>query len=516
VVNLFKINKNLKKHLSKFSIVLIVMLSLAGLVLILNFYLIKELRESLGHQLSEATVDYDEIQVSIIKDQVTIEKPKWKVGKYSVHTDKILIKNLSYFDYFFNNIIVIGGIDVSNPEVIFNKNDSVKDSSIKNKKLHFEKEIVVKKFNVNGGCLILKENELVSNKLYFSIKELNFYEILINSRTLKGILPFEYQGGEIESDSVFYELDEAHNVILRNLKLKDRDLSVKDFRIIPKYSKAEFDRRISVEKDRFELGLNSIIINGLDWAVKNDSLYLFAPVTHISGADLKVYRNKLLPDDISIKPLYSQMIRELGAKIKFDSIFIDSSQVEYEEKVIESGSPGKVGFYNLRAEAVNITNIGLTSNNFRKTRIQFETSFMNEAPLSLDWEFDVRNIEDDFKVSGKLESISAGAMNSFLKPTLNIVVEGEMESLFFNFQGNKYKASGDMRLKYNNFKVEVLKKDGTGKNKLLSGLANLFVKKEANSKKLEKKGVEAVRDRTKSFWNFLWLFIRNGALKSFL
>ena len=506
----------MKKHLNIFSIVLIVLVCFAGLVLILDFYLKKELRENMRHQLSEASVDYDEIQVSIIKYQVTIAKPKWKVGKYSIQTDKILIKDLSYFDYFFNKRIVIGGIDISNPEVIFNENDSVQDRSIKNRNLHFEKEIVVKKFNVKGGCLILKENEPVSNKLYFSIKELRFYEILINSKTLIGSLPFEYKSGEIESDSVFYELNEAHNIILKNLKLKDRDLAVKGFRIVPKYGKNEFDRRISVEKDRFELGLNSIKINGLDWAIKNDSLYLLAPVTHISGADFKVYRNKLLPDDTSIKPLFSEMIRELAVKIKFDSIFIDSSQVEYEEKVIEPGSPGKVGFYNLRAEAMNITNIGMTSNNFRKTRIQFETSFMNEAPLSLNWEFDVRNIEDDFMVSGKLGSISAGAMNSFLKPTLNIVVEGEVESLFFNFQGNKYKASGDMRLKYNNFKVEVLKKDGTGKNKLLSSLANLFVKKEANSKKSEKKGVEAVRDRTKSFWNFLWLFIRNGALKSFL
>jgi len=496
--------------------VLIVLVCFAGLVLILDFYLKKELRDSMGNQLSGSFVDYEEIQVSIIKDQVIIAKPKWKVGKYSIQTDKILIKDLGYFDYFFNKRIVIGGIDISNPEVIFNDNDSVQDNSIKNKNLHFEKEIVVNKFIVKGGCLIIKGNEPVFNKLYFSIKELKFYEILINSKTLKGALPFEYESGEIESDSVFYELDEAHNIILKNLKLKDREFAVKGFRIVPKYGKNEFDRRISVEKDRFELGLNSIKINDLDWAVKNDSLYLLAPVTHISGADLKVYRNKLLPDDISIKPLYSQMIRELGAKIKFDSIFIDSSQVEYEEKVIESASPGKVGFFNLRSEAVNITNIGMKANNFRKTKIHVETSFMNEAPLSLNWEFDVRNIEDDFKVSGKLGSISAGAMNSFIKPTLNIVVEGEMESLFFNFQGNKYKASGDMRLKYNNFKVEVLKKDGTGKNKLLSSLANLFVKKEANSKKLEKKGVEAVRDRTKSFWNYLWLFIRNGTLKSFL
>jgi hypothetical protein len=333
---------------------------------------------------------------------------------------------------------------------------------------------------------------------------------------LEGTLPFVYNGVEIESDSIFYELDEAQNITLKNLKLKDRNLAVKDFRIIPKYEKAEFDRRISVEKDRFELDLNSFKINGLDWEVKNDSLYLLAPVTHISGADFKVYRNKLLPDDISIKPLYSQVIRELGAKIKFDSIYIESSQMEYEEKSADSRPPGKVGFYNVRAEMVNISNIGMKLNDFPKTKIHLETRFMNEANLMLNWEFDVRNIEDDFKVSGNLKSISAQAMNSFLTPAINLEVEGEIESTYFNFQGNKYKANGDMRLKYNNFRVEVLKKDGNGKNKFLTGIANLLVKKEANSKKLEIKGVEAVRDRTKSFWNFLWLFIRNGALKSFL
>ena len=506
----------MKKHLNKFSIVLIVLVCFAGLVLILNFYLKKELRENMGHQLSGVTVDYDEIQVSIIKDEVTIAKPKWKVGKYSIQTNKILIKNLSYFDYFFNKRIVIGGIDISNPEVIFNENDSVQDSSIKNKNLHFEKGIVVKKINVSGGCLIIKENEPVSNKLYFSIKELNFYEILINSKTLKGTLPFEYKSGEIESDSVFYELDEAHNIILKNLKLKDRDLIVKDLRIVPKYDKNEFDSRISVEKDRFELGLKSIKINDLDWAIKNDSLYLIAPVTQISGADFKVYRNKLLPDDTSIKPLFSEMIRELAIKIKFDSIYIEGSQIEYEENSSVSRPPGNVGFYDLHGEVLNVSNMGMKSKDFQKTKIHVETRFMNEAPLSLNWEFDVRNIEDEFKVSGNMAGISAEAMNSFLTPAINVVVEGEIESLYFNFQGNKYIANGDMRLKYNNFKVEVLKKDGTGKNKLLTGLANLFIKKEANSKKLEKKGVEAVRDRTKSFWNFLWLFIRNGALKSFL
>lgn len=506
----------MKKSLKIVKIVLIVLVCFMGVIFVFNFFLKKELKESMGRQLEGSSVDYGEISVSIFESYVKVRQPKWKIGKYSIQTDEILIKELSYYDYFFNKKIIIGGINISNPEVIFNKDEGVEETSIKNNNLHFEKEIVVKTFNIYGGYFKLKENDSVHNNFYFSIKELNFFDILVNSKTLKGTLPFEYKRGMIESDSIFYQVNAEHTVILKNLEMKDGDLTVKDIRIIPEYSKTEFDRRITVEKDRFEIKINSVKINDLDWKFENDSLQLTSPVSVISGADIKIYRNKSLPDDTSIKPLYNQMIRELGAKIKFDSIFIDSSQVEYQEKVIDSGSPGKVGFYKLQAEIVNITNIGMGSKNFPKTKIHAETHFMNEAQLYLNWEFDVRNIEDDFKISGKLARISAESMNSFLKPTINVVVEGEIESLFFNFQGNKYKANGDMRLKYNNFKVEVLRKDGNGKNKLLSGLANLFVKKETNSKKLEKKGVEAVRDRTKSFWNFLWLFIRNGSLKSFL
>lgn len=470
----------------------------------------------MGHQLSEASVEFGEISVNIFENYVRVSKPKWKIGKYSFQTDEILINGLSYYDYFFNKKIVVGGIDISNPEVIFNKDERVEKTSNKNNNLHFEKEISVKKFNITGGFFKLKENDSVPNNLFFSIKELHFRDILVNTRTLKATLPFEYNRGMIESDSIFYQVNAEHTAILKNLVLKDRNLTVKDIRIIPEYSKTEFDSRISLEKDRFELKINSVKINDLDWEFNNDSLELTSPVSVISGADLKIYRNKALPDDTSIKPMYSQMIRELGVKIKFDSILIDSSQVEYEEKVVVSSPPGKVGFYDLRAEVANITNIGMGSINFPKTKVHAETRFMDEAQLSLNWEFDIRDLDDNFKISGELGRISAESMNSFLKPTINVEVEGDIESLFFNFQGNRYIAKGDIRLKYNNFRVEVLKKDGTGKSKILSGLANLFIKKQANSKKLEKKGVEAVRERTKSFWNYLWLFIRNGALKSFL
>jgi hypothetical protein len=107
-------------------------------------------------------------------------------------------------------------------------------------------------------------------------------------------------------------------------------------------------------------------------------------------------------------------------------------------------------------------------------------------------------------------------MNSFLRPALNIEVEGKISSMFFNFYGNDDNALGDTRLQYHDFKVEVLRKDGVRKNKVLSGLANLILSKDVSNKQMNQKNISATRDKTKSFWNFLWLCIRNGALKSFL
>lgn len=509
---------NLKKHQKTFGIALIALAGLFGVVFMLNFFLKRELKEIIGRQLSGSSVKYEEISVSVFKANSTVTHPKLKIGNYAVKADKIRIHDFSYFEFLVNNKIVIGGIDVSKPEVIFNKNEPVSEVLEKNedKNKDFGKEISIKNLNITGGYLKIKETDSASNTLYFSIKELNFYDIVIHPKIFTSSLPFVYKRGLVESDSVFYELNAEHSILLKKLKLKDGNLELKDLQIIPKYSKAEFDQRISVEKDRFDLKVNSIKIKDFDWKFENDSLQLKSSNTNISGAEFKIYRNKLLPDDTSIKPMYSQMIRELGTKIKFDSILIEDSQIEYEEKVDVSSPPGILGFYDLRAEVVNITNMGMKSKDFPKTKIHAETRFMNESNLILNWEFDVRNVQDQFEVSGSLAEVSAGAMNSFLKPTINVVVEGDIESLYFNFQGNKYLATGDMRLKYNNFKVKVLKKDGAEKNAFLSGIVNIFVKKEANSKKLEQKGVEAERDRTKSFWNYLWTFIRNGALKSFL
>ena len=99
---------------------------------------------------------------------------------------------------------------------------------------------------------------------------------------------------------------------------------------------------------------------------------------------------------------------------------------------------------------------------------------------------------------------------------MNVEAKGEILEMYFNFYGNGTKAAGDMRLAYKNFKVEVLRKDGERKNKFVSALANLIVKKKALNEEANYKDISYTRDKTKSFWNYVWNLVKNGALKAFL
>lgn len=85
----------------------------------------------------------------------------------------------------------------------------------------------------------------------------------------------------------------------------------------------------------------------------------------------------------------------------------------------------------------------------------------------------------------------------------------------YNFYGNRNEAKGDMQLAYRGFKVNILKDGEQQRKSLLSRLANLIIKNDVADEDVEQEEINTTRDKTKSFWNFLWLCIRDGALKTF-
>ncbi|UJH90856.1 hypothetical protein LZ575_19365 [Antarcticibacterium sp. 1MA-6-2] len=480
-------------------------------VLGLNWYAVKALEKELKG--NEAThYEYEGLSVNVLTGNASAINVLFKNDQLEIKAEEVLVQDLSYYHYLTAGKFQIGEFVVKKPEITYLKTEKESDS-LPPKKEDSGEDIRIKSINLSNGVLkVLKDSS--SQSLYLKFNKIILDELLSDTEIRKESLPFEYKNFSIESDSLVYDLNEEHLLIVNELIIDSGSLKLTGLHLKPKFSIPEFDSRISYEKDRIEMKVASIGINNFGWEIIQDSLKFSSPLINIENPHLEVYRNKLLPDDTRIKPLYSQTIRELGIKLNVDSVRIRDMDIVYREKVRKERPPGELKFSKVQALIENLSNVIDTAS--RKTRISAEALFMEKAPLTMDLTFDVNAPNDTFHVSGRMGAIRAETLNPFLKPAMNIETEGIINSMFYDFTGNRINATGNMKLAYEDFKVSILKKGENEEKSFLSSLANLFIKNKAVDEEVNQDNLEVTRDQTKSFWNFLWLCIREGAIKGLI
>ena len=492
---------------------------LAISLIILNNYLEKRITKALEENLKKANTTYEKVDVKLLDRKAEIINPFIQIKGKTLKVDAIRLNNIHLWDYIMNKDIVVGDLVISKPVVKFYNFEKKKDS-VKSKKsgktTKFKNKILIKRVKVDRGSFQIFEKDSSEHRLYTRINSINLEQVRVNSSTLKETIPFNYDLILLNADSLFYDLDKQHELALGDLVIDNNKVNIANFRIMPKYSRSGHQETTTVEKDRYELSIDSISMNDLNWSLQNDSLKIQNPLTRIKTVDFRIYRDKSLPDDNSFKPMYSEMIRKMPFLLQLDSLQISDAYLKYEEKVQEDREPGLVEFSDLNFSIKNITNIGLDRDNFPKTKIEANADFMKTSPLKVDWEFDISDRSNRFEISGSLGRLAAHEMNQFLKAGLNVEASGEIQNMYFNFYGNGDRAQGEMQLDYKNFKVEVLRNDGKRKNKVISALANLIVRNDTQNNKANYKEISYERDKAKSFWNYLWNLIKNGALKSFI
>jgi hypothetical protein len=489
----------------------ITILILVGGILLLNDYVKNKIRQGLEKEFS--SLSYDEVSVNVLKGNVSVSNITFIEGEFSVGARELRVIDFHYTNYFFGDKVIIGKVELKNPKITLNISDTTKANDKGQEKKNID--LKIKTFRIYGGNFRKVENDSASNSLFMLINSVVLDDLVYQSKNTEGS-PLQYGQVNFETDSIYFDLNAEHFLTVKKVKRQGGNLAASKVKMIPKYNRNQFDRKIQYEKDRVDLNIDSIFMRDFNWETIDKDLILKSPVTHIDKAQLNIYRNKLLPDDQRNKPLYGRMLREMGLKIKFDSISINNSRIVYEEKLNTERPPAKIHLDKMKLTIKNLTNLLSDSIDSKKTVLIAEGNFMGEGVITFNYDFEVQNQQDQFHIQGKLGSISADAVNPFLRPAMGIEIEGNIESVFFNFQGNNFQATGDMQLAYNNFKVHVLKEGERKEKSLLSGIANLFIKSDVINEKVSQKNVSVERDQTKSFWNYLWLLIEKGALKTLI
>ncbi|SKB47220.1 hypothetical protein SAMN05660776_1240 [Salegentibacter holothuriorum] len=482
-----------------------------------NLFIENKIEVALEESLEKAEFEYENLNASILGRSASLSKAVFKKNGIQIYAEEIELDGIDILAYLSNKKIQISSLKLIKPEVTIYteaQKEKKKDSSKNGDSTKLD--LLIKSVEVANASFKMAKNDSVKNQLFASIPSLNMQDVSADKESLKNGFPFNYEQLQMASDSLFFNLNTQHDLFVGNIKMDSGSLTFSKINIKPLYGKQEFQQHIPYEKDRFDLSIEKLVLNSFSWNLKNDSLSLLSEKVKIANGDIKIYRDKRVKDDTRQKPMYSKMIRELPIKLKLDTIKVKDLAIQYEELIKAKRGAGKVTFKNLDASIYNITNMGISKKDFPRTDIDVQTQFMGEANLNVNWNFDISNRADVFTISGQMDRISSEGINEFLKPALNVKSEGGIRDMRFNFTGNSQRSTGDMKLIYDDFKVEVLQEDGEEKNKFLSALANLIVNNEATSAEKEQKNIKTQRTQTKSFWNYLWKNIRNGALKSFI
>ena len=499
------------------------------IILILSFYansIVKNKIEALLKEKMPEHIElvYKDLSVKTLTGSVFVFEPNILIKikdstltRTQLTMKKLVVGNISYWDYFMNDQIHIGKIEFKDLETIHYKNRTAKakdTSSSSKKETKVPSSIKIDKFNIENSSVIIYDGTKDSTLVSLKNTSILIKEIVLDESSMYNLIPFNYETLKLEADSVFYKAGNYENINLSHLLFEDHTLTLHGFQYKTKYSKSEYSRKLSIERDYYDVNVEDLIINELAVGkLENDSVFFKTNLILVNNANAAFYRDKLIADDLKIKKLYSRAIRELPLQLTVDSISIKNSQVVYSERVHIKNPAGVLTIKDINA---GITNISNTYSSPEKTVIIVDAIFMKDTPINVNWSFDVNDTSDQFRFEGHAGKLELADMNVFLTPLLNAEVRGEVKESIFVINGNYNQSKINLSQDYYDIDLIILNKKKT-RNKFLSTVANVFINDDSGDENSLYHNVttQATRNKTKSFFNYLAKNLKNGLLVNF-
>ncbi|AJR04934.1 DUF748 domain-containing protein [Siansivirga zeaxanthinifaciens] len=499
------------KKLQIFSLILVPVL--VALYIVFHFYVKSSIKNYLNNTLSkDFNIQYEDFNLNVFKGSVHFDNVIFETK--TIHSDKpaiilklktLSVENFKYINYLITKNIDVSAIKLKQPEIKYYKKPSKPHSKpLKNLKNILKigtfdvSKAQFKMFNTETDSLLLS-----SDNFNFQLKNIE-----LNNETLKSKIPLKYKDYHVSFDSFFYKMNAFDNLKIGHSEITSKNMDLDTFKIYTKHSKLSLSKHLLIERDHANLICDKIEINNYDFGLKNDTLFYFnSPKISIKKPSLDLFTDKLVANKRSFKPLYSRLLRELKFSLAIDEVEINEGDLTYSERVKNNNFDGKITFSKLNA---NLQNLGNTYKNV-KTTINIEANFMKQAPIKAFWNFDVNDLNDHFNFSAKISNLKVRDINEFSEPNLNLQFQGAIDELDFNIVRNNMKSNIDLKIKYENLKIEPLRKDHKTINILESKLISLFIFNKSETNKFRESHKEGIiRDPSKSFFSFVWLNTKTG------
>lgn len=435
------------------------------------------------------------------------------------------IKNFRYIKLIRNGIMKIGSVRLSGIHTEYVINSEAKE--IKRGNTTTLHELFSEEFReADVETIQILADEIHFRRLkdslpFFRIDTVSFLieEILANQETLKNPIPVKFQNIQLSSGHFSMNSIENYTISTESVDLDvlDSRLTINGFQLIPKYTREEFNEKISYNDDLFSIRTKSIELYDLQLDEFSSENIAHIHLIAIEEPEIEIYRDKRLPDaPYKYKPLLAGSIHKIPINILVDSLLIRKGKLSYEEQTEVSDDPGKVFFDPFYISAYNITNDSVKISENPELLIDFQGEIMAAATLKSSLDIDLASRNESFTVRGSLEPTSGPVFNPMVENLLPVTIRsGDISRTEYYFMATDEASIGQLILEYENLTVDVQKKkDHEKRATLISLVANGLLK----GKNLPEQGnynrgsIQFERRKDRAIVNYLWKSIQSGII----
>jgi len=370
-------------------------------------------------------------------------------------------------------------------------------------------------------------NKNVPNSVPFSIDDLNITltDLLVDSTSAEDPSRF-YLIKDIVinlNNYAYHTPDKMYDIQLDKLDFRATTgkLRINSFALVPLHDEMNFGKVAGFAKERFNIKMSDIMLNGIDLPLYISKQELWAKEMAITNGFVSVFNHNGLPkkhQESKIGKFPHQLLQLVNAPILVQKIQLKDISVNYAVYNNESNQKGQIAFEHTSGIIKNATNLDKIKAINPIMEVNLNTYLFGQGKLDVNFIFDLTAKDGAFSYNGVLHNFNARVLNQITKPLgLVRINRGSVDKLKFNFKANDLGAKGTVAFSYYDLSVALMKndpeKDHLVTRGFLSFLANALIIKSENpgpDGKLVPVTVNYSRPANTSFFNMIWKSLFTG------
>lgn len=306
--------------------------------------------------------------------------------------------------------------------------------------------------------------------------------------------------------------DRLQMVISGNTNTQFRNLKLENI-----YSEQQYSNQATTQLERFGIKVPDMRMRNFDYSGFLETGVFKADSVLLDRAVIDVYkdRTKKFDGKTRVGKYPHQLLQQSGLIVDVGVCLLEDTRITYREKSDKTREIGEVRFSGTRGVIKPVRQFpkdGIA----HPVNINATTRFMDKAALTAAFILYPNSDDGQFSVSGNFGRLDLTTLNPATIPLGEVkITAGTVEELSFTIRGSDYSATTDMRFRYKDLEVDMVKKDSEGnyvKKGLLSFAANNLLLKSSNQKKNRPEAISLKyrRDTDKSMFNLIWKSLFSG------